>query len=130
MARTFLTEKDVKAEVKKLLNKHGWFWWMPPANGYGKAGIFDFNALRKGVFLAVETKFGNNKPSPMQTGFGNSIQAEDGFAFVVNEKTLDWFQAWLEAFDRATDAVSQGGKPTDEDGATMLDAIRAMTVLL
>ena len=64
MARTFLTEKDVKAEVKKLLNAHDWFWWMPPANGFGKAGISDFNALKKGVFLAVETKFGSKKPTP------------------------------------------------------------------
>ena len=51
------SESDVKKYVKKILDDHGWKWWMPPANGFGQAGISDFNALRSGVFLAVETKF-------------------------------------------------------------------------
>lgn len=127
MARTFQTEKDVKAEVKKLLDQHGWFWWMPPANGFGKAGIADFNAIKKGVFLAVETKFGPRKPTNMQVGYLNSVIAEDGFGFVVNETTLNSFGIWLAAFDRATTAVSQGEKPNDEDGAAMLDAIHTLT---
>lgn len=130
MARTFNNEKDVKAEVKKLLDKHGWFWWMPPANGYGKSGIADFNAIKNGVFLAVETKFGNNKPSPMQYGWLNSVQAESGFAFVVNEKTLDWLECWMGAFERSAAAVSAQQEVTPEDGALMLDAIRAMTALI
>lgn len=130
MARTYTNEKDVKAEVKKLLDKHGWFWWMPPANGYGKAGIADFNAIRAGVFLAVETKFGSNKPSPMQTGWLNSVQAESGFAFVINEENIEWLGAWLSAFDRASAAVTAQQEVTPEDGALMLDAIRAMTALV
>src|SRR6056297_353525 len=86
--RTFETEKDVKAEVKKLLTKHGWFWWMPPGNGFGKGGVADFNALHHGVFLAIETKFGSKRPTPAQIGYLESIHAENGFGFVVNEKLL------------------------------------------
>lgn len=123
-------EADVKKAVKKLLDKHKWFWWMPPANGFGRTGISDFNAIRGGVFLAVETKFGNNKPTAMQLGFLNSVAAEDCFAFVVNENRVDSLQAWLEAFDRATEAMGKGEKPAPEDGATMLDAIREMTLEL
>jgi len=128
--RTYTKEADVKAEVKRLLDKHGWFWWMPPANGFGRSGISDFNAIRKGVFLVIETKFGNNSPTTMQVGYMNSVQAEDGFAFVVNEKTLSSLQVWLEAFDRAVQAATTGARPTDADGAAMLDAIHAMTKLL
>lgn len=127
---TVTDEKGVKREVKKLLDKHNWFWIMPAANGYGKAGTSDFIALRSGVFLAVETKFGTNKPTAMQVGFLNSVRAEDGFAFVVSDRNLDWFALWLTAFDRACEATSKGQEPSQDDGATMLNAIRALTELL
>lgn len=120
-------EKDVKREVKKLLDKHNWFWWMPPANGFGKVGVADFNAIRGGVFLAIETKFGKNKPTVHQSAFLTSIQAEDGFGFVVNEDRIEWLRQWMDAFDRATVAASKNEKPAAEDGATLLNAIREMT---
>lgn len=123
-------EKDVKARVKKLLDDHGWFWWMPPMNGFGTVGVSDFNAIRKGVFLAVETKFGSNKPTANQLAYLNSINAEDAFGFVVNEKTLEQFAGWLDAFDRACTATGKGTKVTSDDGAYMLDAIKAMTEML
>lgn len=120
-------EKDVKKEVKKLLDKHGWFWWMPPANGFGKVGVADFNAIRGGVFLAIETKFGSNKPTVHQVAFLSSVIAEDGFGFVVNEKRLDCLVKWMDAFDKSANAVAAGKQPDAEDGAAMLDAIREMT---
>jgi len=120
-------EKDVKKEVKKLLDKHGWFWWMPPANGFGKIGVADFNAIRGGVFLAIETKFGANVPTVHQRAFLSSIIAEDAFGFVVNEKRLDWLTIWMDAFDRSSKAISEGKQPNAEDGAAMLNAIREMT---
>src|SRR5208282_6426751 len=98
--RTLRREKDVKAEVKKLLDKHGWFWFMPPANAYGRSGISDFLALRGGVMMALETKF-DDTPTALQQGFLSSIAAEGGFAFVVDEKRLDAFAAWMDLFDQA-----------------------------
>lgn len=127
MAKTYTSEKDVKASVKKLLDKHKYFWWMPPANGFGKVGVSDFNALRAGVFVAVETKFGNNKPTAAQKAYLQSVIAEDGFGFVVNEKTIDTFAKWLEAFDRAAEATAKKEKVASEDGAAMLDCIKLMT---
>lgn len=125
--RTYIREADVKAEVKKILNQHGWFWWMPPANGFGKSNV-DFNALRGGVFMAIETKFGKNKCTPLQLGYLSSIFKEDGFGFVVTEKTLDSFRQWMAAFDRAAATqMTPGGKVDPQDGATMLEAIRVLT---
>ena len=120
-------EKDVKAAVKKLLDKHSWFWFFPPANGYGKAGIADIIALKAGVFLAIETKFGKNKPTKLQCAFLLSVQSESGFGFVVNEDTLQWFEAWLESFENATAAATKGEMPDSADGATLIDAQRYMT---
>ena len=129
-------EKGVKAEVKKLFDKHGWFWFMPPANGYGKGGISDFLAIKSGVFLAVETKFGTNKPSALQVGFLESIRSEMGYGFVVNEKNLPWLDRFLECFNNAVEGViASGGKgdPADaiahEDGADLINALAALTEL-
>lgn len=120
-------EADVKKEVKKLLNKHGWFWWMPPANGFGKAGTSDFHALRAGVFIALETKFGTNKPTALQKAFLHSVKAEKGLAFVVDEGNIEHFRAWLDAFDRAAAAVAKSENVAPEDGSIMLNALVAMT---
>ena len=123
-------EAGVKREVKKLLDQHGFFWWMPPANGFGKGGISDFNALKFGSFLAVETKFGKNKPSALQVGYLNSVAASKGIALVVNEKTLDWFAAWLTAFDGLIDAIAAGGTGTKEDEIELINAQAVLTEML
>lgn len=120
-------EADVKKRVKAALDTHGWFWWMPPANGFGKAGISDFNALKHGTFLAIETKFGSNKPTAMQIGFLNSVRQEQGFAFVVSDRNIDWFEAFLESFDLSVEATSKNEQVAPEHGARMLNAIAELT---
>lgn len=126
----YTSEKDVKREIKKMLDKAGWFFWMPPANGYGKTGVSDILAIKDGVFVAIEAKYGRNKPSPMQSAFLMSIKAESGFGFVVNDSNIEWLDTWLTAFARAQNAIASGEKIADEDGPLMLDAIHAMTNLI
>lgn len=129
-------EKDVKKAVKKLLDKHDWFWWCPPANGYGTTGVADFNALKNGVFLAIETKFGKNKPTLRQKGYAESIWSQKGIAFCVSEANIEWLEAWLKCFDNATAAVQSSGmhqRPEEAvdqtDGATMLNAVQELVEL-
>lgn len=126
-------EKDVKKAVKALLDRHDWFWWMPPANGYGTTGVADFNCIKNGVFLAIETKFGTNKPTHRQKGYAQSVWAQKGIAFCVSDANIDWLEAWLKSFDNATAAVQTSGmhqRPEEavdqEDGATMLNAVNAL----
>lgn len=121
------SEKDVKKKVKAILDKHGWFWFMPPANAYGKSGISDIIAMRRGAFMAIETKFGANKPTAMQVGFCNSIRQEDGFAFVVSDRNIDWFAAFMESFDVSVAEQSHGRKVPHEHGARMLNAIAELS---
>lgn len=120
-------ERDVKHKVKAILDKHDWFWFMPPANGYGKSGISDFVGVRHGSFLAIETKFGSNKPTPMQVGFLNSIRNAHGFAFVVTEKNIDWLDAFLESFEIATKHQSHGQEVPAEHGARMINALAELS---
>lgn len=117
-------EGGVKKATKKILDKHKWFWWMPPANGFGVSGISDFNAVKDGVFMAIETKFGPNKPTAMQGAFLRSINSEECFGFVVNEDTLEWLDVFLTEFERAKVDASEKRQMANESGASMIDAIR------
>lgn len=133
--KTYRNEKDVKKEVRRLLEKHGYHWWMPPANGFGKVGVSDFHAIKPGpVFLAIETKFGDNKPTPHQKAFLETIMSCQAFGFVVSEKTLWALQTFLECFDRSASNIMEHAREKGdiaavglEDGASLLEAIRILT---
>lgn len=120
-------EKDVKKAVKKLLEKYQWFWWMPPANGFGKSGIADFNAVKNGVFLAIETKFGSNTLTPLQLAYLRAVHGEHCIAFVVNEKRLQSLEAWLESFDKSVQAAVAQKEASSEDNEKMLMAVVELT---
>lgn len=94
--RDIVNEAGVKREVKKLLTKHGWYYWMPSANAFGTSGIADFNAVRSGKFLAIETKFGSNKPTPLQRRYLEQVAAHGGLTMVVNERNLDKLEELLK----------------------------------
>lgn len=100
-----MIEKDVKARVNKLLDKYSWFHWMPPSNAFGKAGIADINAVKYGLFLAIETKVGKGRATPLQKRFLASVREHSGFAFEVNETRLDALEEWL-ATQRFLDGTS------------------------
>lgn len=125
--KVYNRENDVKKAIRNLLDHYGWFHFAVPANGYSLGGVSDRLAVKAGVFLAIEAKFGSNKPSTLQKAFLESVMAEGGFGFVVNEKNIDQLARWLDAFDRSTTAVSKNEKVADEDGAAMLDAVRELT---
>ena len=128
-------EKGVKTLIKRLLDYHGWFHWMPGANGYGAQGVSDHLSIKDGVFLVIEAKFGTNKPSVMQKAFAAHIIANNGFAFCVNEHNIDHLAMWLESFAISNEATRRalvdGRDPEaavpQEHGARMLNALSALT---
>lgn len=120
-------EQGVKDLIKRLLNQHGWFTWMPGANGFGTQGVLDHLAFKEGVFLVVEAKFGTNKPSTLQKAFACQILANDGFAFCVNERNIDHFANWLESFEVAKLAQMAKEEIPAVHGSRMLNAISALT---
>ncbi len=122
-------EKAVKAEVKKLLNQHGWFTWMPPSNMYGSTGASDFHALKDGVFLAIETKSNGGRLTENQRKFLVSVTDAECFGFVVDEARLGVLGEFLTRFNRAA-LDAQKNKMLNDDGARMLDCIALMTAEL
>lgn len=93
-------EGHVKREVKKILTAHGWKYWMPAANAFGVQGQSDFLAIRNGVFLAIETKFGDNKPTVNQKKFLASIRRNGGVALEVNDRNLNVLARVMEILDQ------------------------------
>lgn len=93
----YTAEKDVKRDVKKVLTEGSWMWWMPPANGFGASNT-DFNAVRDGRFLAVETKFGKNGLTAQQRQYIHRVRMHGGIAAVVSEKTIEVFTVWMASW--------------------------------
>jgi hypothetical protein len=121
-------EAEVKARIRRLLDQHDWFWWNVPMNAYAKAGISDIHAVKKGMFMVIEGKRDDKEdPTAPQRGFLSSIAAADHFAFVVDNDNMPYLELFLRCLDRSIEAVAKEQKPTDEDGAGMLNAIKEMT---
>jgi hypothetical protein len=93
-------EGDVKKIVKKTLAGTERCWWfMPPANGYGRAGIPDFVGWVNGMPFAVETKFGKGVTTANQNREINDATHAGGEVWIVRETNVDqWvieFKAWV-----------------------------------
>lgn len=82
-------EKAVKAKVKAILESEGAYFFMPPANGYGRAGIPDIICCVAGHFLAIECKAAGNKPTALQERELSDIRNAGGVAVVINETNWD-----------------------------------------
>lgn len=92
-------EKDVKDVVKAVLKDTPKCWWfMPPANGFGRSGIPDFVGHVNGHFFAVETKFGKGTTTANQEREIAAIDQSGGKVWIVRETSVDlWhleFKAW------------------------------------
>ena len=91
-------EKAVKRQVRKLLDALGIYYFMPAANGFGRAGIPDFVCCYRGYFLGIEAKAGDNQPTLLQKRELEKIEAQGGFSFVVREENLDLLKEKLECW--------------------------------
>ena len=91
-------EAKVKKKVAAVLGAHRAYFFFPPANGYGRAGIPDIVGCYKGSFFAVECKAGKNTTTALQERELAKIREADGVAFVVNEDNYE--KVLGEFFDR------------------------------
>jgi hypothetical protein len=93
-------EGDVKKIVKQVLNDQPNCWWfMPPANGYGRSGIPDFVGCVDGNAFAVETKFGRGTTTAHQNKEIAAATQAGAQVWIVRETNVDtWaleFKAWV-----------------------------------
>lgn len=89
-------ESHVKAEVKKILDEVGAWYFMPVPVGYGRHGIPDFIACLNGRFVAIETKFAQRLVTAHQQREIQAIRHAKGVALVINQWYLDGLKDKLE----------------------------------
>lgn len=95
-------EAKVKVRVKKVLDEHKVYYFLPATGGYGRAGVPDIIACFNGQFIAIETKAGKGKTTALQERELSRIKANGGTTFVINEDNLDdlklYFECWTGHF--------------------------------
>jgi Holliday junction resolvase len=79
----------VKKAVRLLLDKLGIYHFMPPANGFGRAGIPDIIGCMDGHFIAIECKAGKGQTTALQDRELNMILNAGGTVFIAREHNLD-----------------------------------------
>ena len=80
-------EGKVKEAVKKVMRKHGVWYFMPMQNGFGVVGISDFICCIDGLFFTVETKAPGKRDNttPNQQRVMREILEHGGYAIVVDD---------------------------------------------
>ena len=81
-------EAKVKKKVVDVIKKYGAYYFFPATGGYGRSGVPDIVCCYRGVFIAIECKAGNNKPTPLQEAEMDKIRKAQGFVLVVNETNI------------------------------------------
>jgi Holliday junction resolvase len=88
-------EWRVKKAVRLMLDKLGAYHFMPPANGFGRAGIPDIIACIDGHFIAIECKAGKGTTTALQDRELNAILNAGGTTYIARESNLDELQQLL-----------------------------------
>ena len=94
MAQT--PEGKVKAAVRKLLVEFDIYYFLPAANGYGRAGIPDIICCFGGRFIAIECKAGKGVTTALQDRELAAIRTAGGMTMVVNETNIQELKEKLQ----------------------------------
>lgn len=88
-------ESKVKDKLRRYLTQLGIYHFMPPANGFGRAGIPDIIGCYNGQFVAFECKAGKGKTTALQEREIGRIQSAKGWAFIITELNVDHVEELL-----------------------------------
>ena len=95
-------EAKVKQQVRRMLDEMGIYYFFPPANGYGRAGIPDIIGCCLGRFIAIECKAGKNTTTALQERELQRITDAGGFSFIANEHNQDELRGHLLCLTQST----------------------------
>ncbi len=89
-------ESKVKKRVREMLDALGIYHFMPPANGFGRAGIPDIIACMDGHFIAIECKAGKGTTTALQDRELDRIHNAGGTTYIARENNIDDLQQILK----------------------------------
>jgi Holliday junction resolvase len=81
--------------VRKVLDRLGIYYFMPPGMGLGRSGIPDIIGCYNGRFIAIECKAGKGQLTALQARELASIKATGGLIFVAREDNLEEMEGRL-----------------------------------
>ena len=90
-------EKNFENRVKKYLDEYG-CWWLKYWGGaaYTKSGIPDILCCSDSMFLGIEVKAPNGKPSLLQLYNLQEIRASGGYGILLYQKDFEKFREFNE----------------------------------
>lgn len=89
-------EGKVKDKVKKLLERHNTYVFMPVPGRFGSKTV-DFLVCAYGHFVAIETKAPGKKPTPLQDTTLDDVVRARGHVFVIDSTlALGELASWLD----------------------------------
>lgn len=102
-------ERKVKDKVTAVLRERGAYYFFPPANGFGRAGIPDIVGCYLGQFIAIECKAGKNTATRLQLREIDNIIKAGGVALVVNEHNINEIEQILSQLEKRHDGQTTKG---------------------
>jgi hypothetical protein len=91
-------EESVKDKIKQILETKLVWYCMPPANGYGKSGNFDFIVCVEGAFLGIEAKRDEKeKPTRLQTENAVKVAGAYGVGLLIHKDNIHTLGPTIDA---------------------------------
>ena len=101
-------EKKVKNKCVTLIKAFNVYYFFPSMNGFGRSGVPDIICCANGVFLGVECKAGDNKPTGLQLLEMIKIRDAGGKTLVVNEENISELEELLKELTNENRGHEQG----------------------
>lgn len=100
-------EKNFENKIKKYLEENGGWFVKYFANRNTKSGIPDILACINGVFVGVEVKAENGKPSPLQLWHQQKIREAGGISIILYPDQFDEFVRLIDALKHGNNGTAQ-----------------------
>ena len=92
------SEKTFENKVKLYLKQKGAYFIKTHGDRFSKVGVPDLIACYKGLFIGIELKAPNGKPSELQLYNLREIEKSGGISYLLYPKDFEKFKKDLESF--------------------------------
>ena len=92
------SEKTFENKVKLYLKQKGAYFIKIHGDRFSKVGVPDLIVCYKGLFIGIELKASNGKPSELQLYNLREIEKSGGISYLLYPKDFEKFKKDLESF--------------------------------
>ena len=92
------SEKTFENKVKLYLKQKGAYFIKTHGDRFSKVGVPDLIVCYKGLFIGIELKAPNGKPSELQLYNLREIEKSRGISYLLYPKDFEKFKKDLESF--------------------------------